>query len=376
MSKKRTKKIKVLSCFGTRPEAIKMAPVVKELERRPEFESKVVVTAQHREMLDQVLDLFGIVPDHDLNIMTANQTLFDVTSRAVEKLGPVIDAEAADVLLVQGDTTTTFVAALAAFYLKVPVGHVEAGLRTFDKHHPFPEETNRRLTTVLSDFHFAPTKVSRENLLQEGVPVERIFVTGNTVIDALLSVVREDYRFEHEVLGKIAFGRRPLVLVTAHRRENWGEPLEAICRAIRTLSKTQDVDVVFSVHRNPRVRESVGKVLNESERVYLIDPLDYEPFVQLINLCHLILTDSGGIQEEAPSLGKPVLVLREVTERPEGVEAGTVRIVGRSEARIVGEATRLLTDTDAYNEMAKAVNPYGDGHASERIADILAKHLS
>ena len=368
-------KIKVLSCFGTRPEAVKMAPVVKELERRSEFESKVVVTAQHREMLDQVLDLFGIQPDYDLDIMRENQSLFDVTTRALEGLGPVIEAESPDVLLVQGDTTTTFAAALAAFYLKVPVGHVEAGLRTYDKRHPFPEEINRQLTTVLADFHFAPTRLSKENLLKEGVPEERIFITGNTVIDALLSVVRDDYEFEGEELKKVGKGGKRLVLVTAHRRENWGEPLEEICRAIKELSEAHDIEIVFSVHRNPRVREAVGKVLNACERVHLVEPLDYEPFVQLINASYLILTDSGGIQEEAPSLGKPVLVLREVTERPEGVEAGTVKVVGRSSARIVKEASCLLDYPEAYEAMAKAVNPYGDGHASERIVEILLKHL-
>ncbi|MHB0977114.1 MAG: non-hydrolyzing UDP-N-acetylglucosamine 2-epimerase [Candidatus Aquicultorales bacterium] len=369
------KPIRVLSCFGTRPEAIKMAPVVKELERRPEFDSRVVVTAQHREMLDQVLDLFAIKPDHDLDIMTTGQSLFDITTKALSGLGPIIEEETPDVLVVQGDTTTTFVAALGAFYHKIPVGHVEAGLRTYDKHHPFPEEINRRLTTALADFHFAPTETSKANLLAEDVPEERIFVTGNTVIDAMLAVVREDYVFGHDVLDAVTKGERPVVLVTAHRRENWGEPLEDICRAVKNLSETQAIDVVFSVHRNPKVREVVDRVLNGSDRVHLIDPLDYEPFVQLINKAHLILTDSGGIQEEAPSLGKPVLVLREVTERPEGVEAGTVKVVGRNAERIIEEAGRLLSDADAYNLMAKAVNPYGDGHASERIADILLEKL-
>ncbi|MCL4499425.1 MAG: UDP-N-acetylglucosamine 2-epimerase (non-hydrolyzing) [Chloroflexi bacterium] len=369
-------KLKVLSCFGTRPEAIKMAPVVKELGRRPEFTSRVAVTAQHREMLDQVLDLFEIQPDHDLNIMTSGQTLFDVTTRALTGLGPIFEEEAPDVVLVQGDTTTTFVAGLAAFYLEIPVGHIEAGLRTYDKHHPFPEEINRRLTTALSDFHFAPTETSRQNLLVEGIPEDRVYVTGNTVIDALLSVVREDYRFESEHLNEVLLNERPVILVTAHRRENWGEPLEDICRAIKRLSDTNEVEVVFSVHRNPRVREAVGKILKGSDRIHLIEPLDYEPFVQLINKSHLILTDSGGIQEEAPSLGKPVLVLREVTERPEGVAAGTVRVVGRETDRIIAEAARLLTDSGAYNKMARAVNPYGDGHASERIADILLQQLA
>lgn len=352
-----------------------MAPVVKELERRPEFDSRVVVTAQHREMLDQVLGLFEIEPHHDLDIMKAGQSLFDVTTRALDGLGPVLESEAPDVVLVQGDTTTTFVAALAAFYLKIPVGHIEAGLRTFDKHHPFPEEINRRLTTTLADFHFAPTTTSGANLAAEGVPGERIFITGNTVIDALLSVVRDDYRFGEEGLDRICHGDRPIVLVTSHRRENWGEPLEGICEAIKRIAETHDVEVVFAVHRNPLVREVVDKVLGRAERVHLIEPLDYEPFVQLINRSHIILTDSGGIQEEAPSLGKPVLVLREVTERPEGVEAGTVKVVGRDPKKIFSEASILLTDATAYNAMARSVNPYGDGQASERIADILLERL-
>jgi UDP-N-acetylglucosamine 2-epimerase (non-hydrolysing) len=365
--------IKVLTVFGTRPEAIKMAPVVKELGRRADtFKSVVAVTAQHREMLDQVLDLFNITPDYDLDIMRAGQDLFDITSRALLGLKPVIESEQPDILLVQGDTTTTFVAALAAFYNKVKVGHIEAGLRSFDKYHPFPEEINRSLTTVIADYHFAPTEQSAQNLIACNIPKENIYITGNTVIDALLQTVRPDYEFTQPELKEIDFDNRRVILVTSHRRENWGEPLKQICTAIRDIvERNADVEVAFAVHLNPLVQQTAREVLGEVERVHLIKPLDYEPFVQLISKSYLILTDSGGIQEEAPSLGKPVLVLREVTERPEGVEAGTVRVVGRDRADIVNEAQILLNDKEEYNRMARSVNPYGDGHASERIATIL-----
>jgi len=367
--------LKVLTVFGTRPEAIKMAPVVKELERRPEsFISRVAVTAQHREMLDQVLDLFGIRPDHDLDIMKPGQDLFDITTRALLGLKPILETEQPDVLIVQGDTTTTFVAALAAFYSKVKVGHVEAGLRSFDKYHPFPEEINRSLTTVIADYHFAPTTTAKENLLRAGIPEAHIFVTGNTVIDALVQTVRDGYTFTQPDLEPVDFAGKRIILVTAHRRENWGEPLRRICRAIRGIVESNpDVEVVFSMHLNPLVQQTAKDILGDVDRVHLIKPLDYEPFVQLINRSYLILTDSGGIQEEAPSLGKPVLVLREVTERPEGVEAGTVRVVGRDTGRIVEAAQLLLSDKEEYNKMARAVNPYGDGHASERIADVLER---
>ncbi|PIW22588.1 MAG: UDP-N-acetylglucosamine 2-epimerase (non-hydrolyzing) [Candidatus Aquicultor secundus] len=368
-------KLKVLSIFGTRPEAIKMAPVVKELERRPDsFESVVAVTAQHREMLDQVLDLFKIEPDYDLDIMKPGQDLFDITSRALLGLKPVLEDAKPDIILVQGDTTTTFIAALAAFYLKVQVGHVEAGLRSFDKHHPFPEEINRALTTVIADYHFPPTQTSKQNLLACGVPEERIYITGNTVIDALIQTIKPGYTFTQPDLKAVDFDNKRIILVTSHRRENWGEPLRQICRAIKEIAqKNPDTEVVFSVHLNPLVQQTAREILGGVERVHLIKPLDYEPFVQLIDKSYLILTDSGGIQEEAPSLGKPVLVLREVTERPEGVEAGTVRVVGRDMGKIVDAAQLLLGNAAEYNKMARAVNPYGDGHASQRIADILEK---
>ncbi|MDI6892693.1 MAG: UDP-N-acetylglucosamine 2-epimerase (non-hydrolyzing) [Actinomycetota bacterium] len=403
MPTKNGEELKVMTVFGTRPEAIKLAPVIKELEKHPDrIQSVVVVTAQHREMLDQVLGLFGITPDYDLDIMRADQSLFDVVLRAIDGLKPVLEKERPDILLVQGDTTTTFAAALAAFYLKIPIGHVEAGLRTFDKHRPFPEEMNRRLTSSLADLHFAPTTRARENLLKEGVPREKVHVTGNTVIDALLAPplagLKEDYGFDDPVLKSVDFDSRKVILVTAHRRESWctptfrqaqgprakvegsevegGKPLENICRAIRDLiSGNEDVEVVFSVHLNPRVREVVGRILGDERRVHLLDPLDYEPFVQLMKRCYLILTDSGGIQEEAPSLGKPVLVMREVTERPEGLEAGTVKLVGTDAQRILEETNLLLKDSNEYNKMAKAVNPYGDGRASERIVEIILTHF-
>lgn len=370
--------ITVLTVFGTRPEAIKMAPVVKELERRPDkFESIVAVTAQHREMLDQVLNLFSIKPDFDLDIMKPGQDLFDITTRVLMGLKPVIEQSKPDVLLVQGDTSTTFVAALAAFYFKVRVGHIEAGLRSNDKYHPYPEEINRALTTIIADFHFAPTEEAAANLARCGVADTDVFITGNTVIDALIQTVKPDYRFDDPELKKVDFENKRIVLVTAHRRENWGEPLKQICLAIKDIAENNpDVEVVFSVHLNPVVQETAREVLGGAERVHLIKPLDYEPFVQLINKSYLILTDSGGIQEEAPSLGKPVLVLREVTERPEGVKAGTVRVVGRNRETIFNAAQLLLSDSGEYNKMARAINPYGDGHASRRIADFLEKRLS
>jgi len=354
-----------------------MAPVIKELEHRPDkFESIVAVTAQHRQMLDQVLDLFKIQPNYDLDIMKPGQDLFDITSRALAGLRPVLEEVKPDVILVQGDTTTTFIAALAAFYLKIKAGHVEAGLRSFDKHHPFPEEVNRALTSVIADYHFAPTELARQNLLASAIPDENIYVTGNTVIDALFKTIKPDYAFNQPDLKSVDFKNKRIVLVTAHRRENWGEPLKQICLAIKEIvTKNPDIEAVFSVHLNPLVQQTAHEVLGGTERVHLIMPLDYEPFVQLMNKSYLILTDSGGIQEEAPSLGKPVLVLREVTERPEGVAAGTVRIVGRDTKNIVQEAQLLLDSESEYEKMAHAVNPYGDGKASQRIADVLERVL-
>lgn len=366
---------KVMFIFGTRPEAIKLAPVIKEIEQHTaEFESVVTVTAQHREMLDQVLQLFNITPDYDLDIMKAEQNVFDVTSRVLLGLEPVLRREQPDVVLVQGDTTTVMAAALAAFYLKIPVGHVEAGLRTYDKFQPFPEEINRRLVSHIADWHFAPTATARDNLLREGIPADRIFVTGNTVIDALLATVRPDYIFEQPILSQLDFDTRKVILATTHRRENWGRPIREVCQAIRRIvEEFSDVEIVYAVHLNPKVQRTVKMELAGTERVHLLGPLDYEAFVQLMDRSHLILTDSGGIQEEAPSLDVPVLVLRNVTERPEGARAGTLKVVGTVRDSIVQETARLLTDPVAYSRMASATNPYGDGKASQRIAAILAR---
>lgn len=365
--------LKVMAVFGTRPEAIKMAPLVKELEKHPdEIDCRVAVTAQHREMLDQVLDLFEIVPAHDLDIMRQGQNLFDITVRALTGLQAVFQKEAPELVLVHGDTTTTFVAALAAYYLQIPVGHVEAGLRTRNKFSPFPEEMNRHLTGVLSDLNFAPTSTARQNLLEEGANPAAIFVTGNTVIDALLATVRPDYSFSDPMLREIDYDRRRVLLVTTHRRENLGDPMRGIYRALRAVvSDYPDVEVVFPVHKNPAVRGVVEEELGGLERVRLIEPMDYMPFVNLMGRCHLVLSDSGGIQEEAPSLGKPVLVLRDTTERPEAVEAGTVRLVGARREDVESEARRLLDDRGLYEDMSSAVNPYGDGKASGRIVQAI-----
>ncbi len=359
---------RVAVLFGTRPEAVKLAPVLAEIGKHGEtLAARVIVTAQHRQMLDQVLKLFSIVPHHDLNVMRPNQDLFQITSRMLEGLGPILREEAPDLLLVQGDTTTVFVGALASYYLRIPVGHVEAGLRTGDKFSPYPEELNRKLTGALTDLHFAPTEVSRQNLLREGVLDSSIFVTGNPVIDALLATVREDYTFQETQLARACASGR-VVLVTAHRRESFGKPFRGICQGLRRIADVaDDIQVVYPVHLNPNIREPARELLGGHERIHLLDPLDYEPFVQLMARSTLILTDSGGVQEEAPSLGKPVLVLRDTTERPEGLEAGTVRLVGTDPDRIHGEASRLLTDAGAHQAMARAVNPYGDGRASELI---------
>lgn len=362
--------LKVVAVFGTRPEAIKMAPLVKLLEKDEEINCRVVVTAQHREMLDQVLSLFEIVPAHDLDIMRPGQSLFDITGRALGGLGPVLEEERPDLVLVHGDTTTTFVAALAAFYLQLPVGHVEAGLRTGNRYSPFPEEVNRSLTGVLAELHFAPTRTSRNNLLREGVAREQIFVTGNTVIDALLATVRPSYDFngQGQALAGIDFDSRRVLLVTTHRRENLGEPMREIYRALAEITaRYPDVEVVFPVHRNPAVRGVAEDVLGKLDRVHLVEPMDYEPFVNLMARSHLVLTDSGGMQEEAPSLGKPVLVLRNTTERPEAVEAGTVKLVGTGREAVLKETSRLLDEPDSYKAMSNAVNPYGDGRAAARI---------
>lgn len=350
----------VMTVFGTRPEAVKMAPLVLALKACPEIDTALVVTAQHREMLDQVLDLFGLVPDHDLDLMKAGQTLTDITTRVLTHLGPVLDERKPALVLVHGDTTTTFAASLAAFYRQIAVGHVEAGLRTPDRYNPYPEEMNRRLTTQLTSLHFAPTATAEANLRAENVAAEAIYRTGNTVIDALLMTAKKLPQ------GPETAGRQ--ILVTAHRRENWGEPMANICRAILRLAEANpDVRVLFPIHRNPVVRETANGILGGHPRVTMIEPLDYAPFVAAMRDSYLILTDSGGVQEEAPSLGKPVLVMRTTTERPEAIDAGTVELVGVDEETIVRTAQRLLDDQAAYDRMAKAVNPYGDGQACARI---------
>lgn len=367
------KENKVMVVFGTRPEAIKMAPVVQAL-KKSSLKCEVAVTAQHREMLDQVLDLFQIQPDYDLNLMQAGQTLTDITTRALEGLKRVLEEARPDLVLVHGDTTTTFVAALAAFYAHIPIGHVEAGLRTGNKYSPFPEEMNRKLAGALADLHFSPTGTAKNNLLHEGVSERKIYVTGNTVIDALLATVKEDYYFTDPNLKKILekYQGKRMILVTTHRRENLGEPMRQIYRALaEVLGNYPDTYVLFPVHKNPSVRKVVNEVLGDNSRVHLIEPLDYEPFVNLMAKASIILTDSGGIQEEAPSLGIPVLVVRDTTERPEAVEAGTVALVGTAYEKVVDELSQLLTKQEAYQKMAHAVNPYGDGKASERIAKII-----
>ncbi len=369
----RLRKLKVMTIFGTRPEAIKMAPVVLEMAARSEDIVPIVaVTAQHREMLDQVLRLFRIVPDYDLDIMSEGQTLFDITSRALKGLDEVLTKETPDLVLVHGDTTTTFAGALAAYYHQTAVGHVEAGLRTYNKYSPFPEEMNRHLTGAIADLHFAPTATSAQNLRGEHVPEKDIFVTGNTVIDALHHTVREEFGFADDRLSGIDYENRRVVLVTTHRRENLGEPMRHVYKALTRLVKEfADIEVVFPVHRNPKVREVVNEELGGMERVHLIEPLDYEPFANLMHRSTLILTDSGGVQEEAPALGKPVLVLRDTTERPEAVTAGTVLLVGTDQERVYSEARRLLSDPAAYARMAEARSPYGDGKAAGRIVDAI-----
>ncbi|WP_214816936.1 non-hydrolyzing UDP-N-acetylglucosamine 2-epimerase [Exiguobacterium sp. s59] len=367
--------IKVMTVFGTRPEAIKMAPLVLELKQREGIEPIVVVTAQHREMLDQVLQLFKITPDYDLDVMKKNQTLFDVTTRVLHGLDEVMKEAKPDIVLVHGDTTTTFAASLAAFYNQIAIGHVEAGLRTYNKYSPYPEEMNRQLTGVMADLHFAPTDTSAENLLRENKKEADIFVTGNTAIDALKTTVQDDY--DSELLNKITGQDKRLVLLTAHRRENLGEPMRNMFRAVRRLiEKYDDIEVVYPVHMNPIVRELAGEILNDLDRVHLIEPLDVFDFHNYASRSHLILTDSGGVQEEAPSLGVPVLVLRDTTERPEGVAAGTLKLAGIDEEVIFGLADELLSDQAAYESMAKASNPYGDGEASRRIVDAIVERFT
>ncbi len=369
------KKLKLMTVFGTRPEAIKMCPLVLEMRKYPEYIQPIVaVTAQHREMLDQVLELFGIKPDYDLNIMTSGQTLYDVTTRALMGLKPVMEEAKPDMVLVHGDTTTTFAGALAAFYAQIPVGHVEAGLRTGNKYSPYPEEMNRKLTGAIADMHFAPTATSKANLLKENVVPENILVTGNTVIDALQTTVRSDYHFADEDFNKVFAGGRRLILMTTHRRENLGEPMRHVYRALKSVLEThEDVEAIFPVHKNPKVREIVNQELGHLSRVHLIEPMDYEPFANLMAKVDIVLTDSGGIQEEAPALGKPVLVLRDTTERPEAVEAGTVKLVGTAYEDVLRETNLLLDDAGHYRSMAEAANPYGDGKACQRIISAILR---
>jgi UDP-N-acetylglucosamine 2-epimerase (non-hydrolysing) len=367
---------KIMFVFGTRPEAIKMAPVIAACQKYPDqLEPLVVVTGQHRQMLDQVLQLFAIKPDHDLKIMSANQTISDIVTRSLQGLNKIIEQEKPDMILVQGDTSTAFVAGLAAFYHKIPLGHVEAGLRTFDKWQPFPEEINRKLLTSLADLHFAPTQTSLNNLIEEKVSREAIFLTGNTVIDTLLETAKR--KFDLSRVGIKPSADKKMVLITCHRRENFGEPLQHICRAILRLAEAHanDVEIVLPVHHNPEVRGVINQLLGKTLNIKLIEPLDYEPFVHVMKAAYIILTDSGGVQEEAPSLGKPVLVMREKTERPEAVTAGTVKLVGSDENLIFAEADKLLRDRRAYEAMSRSVNPYGDGHASERTVQAILYHF-
>ncbi len=368
------KKLKVMLVFGTRPEAIKMAPLILELKKRAaEFETVVTVTAQHREMLDQVLAVFEITPDYDLDVMQPNQTITTITTNVMNRLEEVIQAEKPDIILVHGDTTTTFAASLAAFYNKTAIGHVEAGLRTWNKYSPYPEEMNRQLTDVLSDLYFAPTLQSKENLLQENHPVDQVYVTGNTAIDALKQTVAQDY--QHDILEKVDFSKK-VILVTMHRRENQGKPMEQVFKAMKdVVNKHPDTEIIYPVHLSPTVQKLAHAAFDDVERVHLTAPLDVVDFHNLAARCHFIMSDSGGVQEEAPSLGKPVLVLRDTTERPEGIAAGTLKLVGTEYENVKQEMTVLLEDETQYQQMAQAKNPYGDGQASRRILDAIAYHF-
>ena len=363
---------KVMLVFGTRPEAIKMCPLVKELKKRKSLQTVVCVTGQHRQMLEQVLDAFGVIPEYDLSIMKDRQTLFDVTANILDRIRTVLDKEKPDVVLVHGDTSTTFATALACFYMQIPVGHVEAGLRTYDIYSPYPEEFNRQAVSIISRFHFAPTELSKANLLREGKKEASIYITGNTAIDALKTTVRKNYA--HPDLEWAAGSR--LIMITAHRRENLGEPMKHMFRAIRrVMDEHDDVKAIYPIHMNPLVRKIASEILGNDDRIRIIEPLDVLDFHNFLSRSYMILTDSGGIQEEAPSLGKPVLVMRNTTERPEGIEAGTLKLVGTDEKAIYENFKLLLEDTKAYDEMSKASNPYGDGFACKRIADILEDHL-
>lgn len=367
--------MRVLTVFGTRPEAIKMCPLVLEMKKHKEIDCKVCLTGQHREMLRQVMEAFELQEDYNLDIMRERQTLTTITTSVLEKMDPVLREAKPDIVLVHGDTTTSFAAALAAFYQQIPVGHVEAGLRTGNIYSPFPEEMNRLLTGRIAAYHFAPTKRNEENLAKENVS-KNIFITGNTVIDAFKTTVKHDYKFSNLVLQEINYAKHRVILVTAHRRENLGEPLQQICRAIKRLTERHpDIKVVYPVHLNPAVRETVYQILSGNPQIELLEPLDVLDMHNLIARCFMVMTDSGGLQEEAPSFGKPVLVMRTETERPEAVEAGTVKVAGVKEEDIFALANELLSDPEKYSEMAKAVNPYGDGHASERIVEALEENI-
>ncbi|MDO5037562.1 MAG: UDP-N-acetylglucosamine 2-epimerase (non-hydrolyzing) [Tissierellia bacterium] len=369
--------MKVLIVFGTRPEAIKMAPIVRELKSREEVETVVMTTGQHRQMLDQVLEIFSIKPDYDLNIFKPGQSLTDILVRSMEGLDKYMEEIHPDLLLVQGDTSTVFAAGLSAFYHGVEIGHVEAGLRSHNLYSPYPEEANRKLTGVLTNYHFAPTEANRDNLLKEGYDPDTIFVTGNTVIDALAYATREDHIFEEDLLNQLDYDHKKIILLTCHRRENLGKPMENIFKAVKdVVLENPDVEVVFPVHLNPTVREISQSVFKDMDRVHRIEPLDYLPFSHLMRQCHLVVTDSGGIQEEAPYFGKPVLVAREETERWEGVEAGTAKLVGTHYQEVKKNLDLLLKDPAAYKEMAQAINPYGDGQAAKRIADIIIRSMN
>jgi UDP-N-acetylglucosamine 2-epimerase (non-hydrolysing) len=366
------RKIKVMSIFGTRPEATKMAPLINAMEKCDDIEQVVCVTAQHRQMLDQVLEIFKLKPDYDLDIMTQRQTLTDITTKALKGLEGVMQEAKPDLVLVHGDTTTTFAGALAAFYGGIKLGHVEAGLRTYDKTQPFPEEMNRVLTGHMADLHFAPTPLAKEHLLKENIPADNIFITGNTAVDCLKTTIEDNFKFDLEELNNIDYKNKRVITMTAHRRENLGEPLENICNAVlRLVNDYEDVEVVYAVHFNPAVREVAYRILGDNPRIHLVDPLDIKNMHNLMNLSYLVMTDSGGLQEEVPSMGKPVLVLRNVTERPEGIEAGTLKLAGIVEDDIYNMAVELLENKETYNNMVAAKNPFGDGYAAERIVEAI-----
>lgn len=371
------RKLKILTIFGTRPEVIKLFPVLEKLSRNERFYSIAVSTSQHREMIEGLFELFSLKPDHDLHIIQENQSLTDISVRALSGLDPLLKDYRPDLVLVQGDTTTAFIGALSAFYHKIPVGHVEAGLRSFDKMHPYPEEINRRLISLVTELHFAPTVQNAQNLQKEKIDFSRVFVTGNTVIDSLLYIANRNRQTLNNYLAVDALNSHRLILVTAHRRENWGEPLENLCYALKELTRTfSDVEVVYAVHLNPNVRKTVFSILTDEERIHLLNPLPYEPFVEAMNKAYLIITDSGGIQEEGPSLKKPILVFRKVTERPEGLATGGVKLIGLERENVVREASRLLEDPAAYRSMIADHNPYGDGNAAERIVQAILHYFN